>query len=169
MTFKELLSAKGFKENVDYSLSGKILIPLEKTRLVPDGDSTKDESYFEDVPTIEELMAELVLREDHGLMLNDYIISTGKALDPEDTINLALHMAGGNGWRTVKVPAPTVERLYEMIPATRAKTLAFKADNKDKENRRIVAIDKLKSFDKNKITTLAQIKEVVADIVDLLR
>jgi len=142
---KELLLEKGFVEGVDYSLSGNTLTALEKTRPVEqiihhvaippilgsEGDVVVegtpawdeiiivDETYTENIPSLQSLKLELIRRHDAAALVGAFL--EGKQTTENDSVNVDLFLSGGPGWRFEFTPPPSIDDLYSLIPTVKAK------------------------------------------------
>lgn len=134
---KDVLTEKGFVEDVDYTLRGKEVVALEKTRMVdkiidhPEIPEIKDENgviiqeykaawqetiqveekFFPDIPSTERLMADCLKSVDVMAIVSHYLENHTR---PQGDLNIWLFLDGGDGWRITNIPAPRIETLYDM-------------------------------------------------------
>jgi len=136
----ELLLQKGFVEGVDFSLENDTLTALPKIRMVDqeiehpaveevlgaEGDVITpaqeayteviqvEETYYEQLPSIESLKLELVKANDPAMLINEYL--KGKDIAEDDSLNIELFLNGdSSGWRFANIAAPSVSELYDLI------------------------------------------------------
>ena len=102
MTILDLLTEKGFVEGVDYTFDGTTLVVIT-----------------EQIPELHDLKKECVERSEPAFLISEYL--AGRELSDDDSINVELFLKGGDGWRSSTVPAPSIEVLYDLIPASKTK------------------------------------------------
>lgn len=121
MTIQELLTEKGFVENVDYSLIDNQLLAIVKYRII---EATEDEQgnqipesqipYNENIPSLDSLMRECLLRDGKGAYLVSKYLDQ-QPIKPSGDINVDLFLMNGEGWRITNIIAPSIEYLYGLI------------------------------------------------------
>ena len=187
MKLRPLLIEKGFIEGQDFSIQGRTLTVLEKTRpgkpiQHPAVEEVKDdqgnvtqeakpaweepttETYTADIPPLKALLLECVVREDTIALVNEYLEPFKDLTTPDDNFNIHEHLNGGEGWRFAKVPAPTLEQLYDLID----KKVSADEARQAKIDKRKAARKNLKSLDLSKATTIASIRPILKDLIDAL-
>jgi hypothetical protein len=134
----EKLQQLGFT-SADYSLNGEQLIALPQTRIVEqiiehpavlptfdeEGNELTppieawqetiqvEETFYADLPSIEELKRLCILDNDASMIISEYL--KDKPTTDDDSINVDLFMNGQGGWRFAQVPAPTWNELFILI------------------------------------------------------
>lgn len=131
MNLKQLLALKGFVEGKDFSIEGKAITPLEQ--VIPGLREVQDEQgnivqaevpetrFFAEIPPLENLLLECVVSSDPDSLASMYVEPFKATIVPGDSLNIHLFLNGGDGWRFEKVPAPTLEQLYDLIEMRDAK------------------------------------------------
>jgi hypothetical protein len=133
------LSQLGFIEGVDYSIVDGEIVPIAKVRLieqeidypavpeeldeegnviVPAREAYTEiipveETYYEKVPSMAEVKRLCLLDHDVALLVGEYL--KDKPVTENDSLNIDLFLAGGDGWRFANVPAPTMDQLFDLI------------------------------------------------------
>lgn len=145
----ELLTEKGFVENLDFIYVDGALITLERfntittyveheaiPEILDDNDVViqaaveawtetieTQESYFPTLPLIESLKKELIIRHDAALVIQEYL--KDKVIGESDSLNIDLFLDGGEGWHFENIPAPTIAELYESVANAAAAKATF--------------------------------------------
>jgi hypothetical protein len=115
----ELLTQKGFVQNVDYSYENGELVALEQIRMVTqiDEDTQEEvqveEAFYADLPSLAELKLEAVRQSDPALLISEYL--KGKPVSDDDSLNVELFLNGQGGWRFAQVEAPSMDELFNLI------------------------------------------------------
>jgi hypothetical protein len=136
----ELLLQKGFVEGVDFSLENDTLTALPKIRMVDqeiehpaveevlgaEGDVITpaqeayieviqvEETYYEQLPSIESLKVELIKANDPAMLINEYL--KGKDIAEDDSLNIELFLNGdSSGWRFANIAAPSIQEMFDLI------------------------------------------------------
>lgn len=156
MTIQQLLLSKGFTEGQDYTYDGISLVLIEKSKQVevinPETGLSElvTENYFENIPSLQELKAELLGEENCKLAIEKYLEDKRNLIDAEnDSLNVDLFLKGGLGWRFANIPAPSLDLLISLLPSA----LSAKAEQEAKQA---------------KIEAGKQAREVCEKVLDLI-
>lgn len=190
MKLKELLEQKGFKHNVDFQVEGHNIIILPQKRVVPavpgapaqydkDGNEVSpaiepipehEETFYAEIGNATEYIRECLLRHpDLGALLNEYLEVTPHMKHQNDSANIELLVRGElSGWRFMHCPAPSIEQLYDLMTPAAEREQKRKDDEEKKLTKKQKAKAALKAVDLGKVTTVAALKGVMKEVIDLL-
>jgi hypothetical protein len=166
----ELLTQKGFVQNVDYSYENGELVALEQTRMIMqiDEDTQEEvqveEAFYADLPSLAELKLEAVRQSDPALLISEYL--KGKPVSDDDSLNVELFLNGQGGWRFAQVEAPNIDELFNLIqPVQEAQAIAQAKAQRIAQGRadRVkceMALDLVAGYNRERSLTIEQITQM---------
>ena len=190
MKLKELLEQKGFKHNVDFQVEGHNIIILPQKRIVPavpgkaaikdeqgnviepeiPGIPEHEETFYAEIGNAPEYIRECLLSHpDLGALLNEYLEVTPHTKHQNDSANIELLVRVDlSGWRCMYCQAPRIDQLYDLMTPAAEREQKRKDDEEKRLTKKQKAKAALKAVDLSKVTTVAAVKNVLKEVIDLL-